>query len=140
MYQKKAPGTPRRHRHIGLYDYVMSSSSPQSSQFNTRLRKAREDKGLSQAQLAEKAGLQPSAVSHFEAGRRSPSFDNLRVLADALGVTTDHLLGRQPKPGVAGPVAEKLFRRAGEMSGRDLDILAEFAETLAKKHRSEGGS
>lgn len=116
----------------------MSPSSAPSSQFKDRLRKAREDKGLSQAQLADKTGLQPSAVSHFEAGRRSPSFDNLRVLADALGVTTDHLLGREQKAGFAGPVAEKLFRRAGQMSTRDLEILAEFADTLAKKNRGEG--
>ena len=116
----------------------MSSSTPPTSVFKDRLRKAREDNGLSQAQLAEKTGLQPSAVSHFEAGRRAPSFDNLRVLADALGVTTDHLLGREQKQGFAGPVAEKLFRRAGQMSTRDLEILAELADALAKKNRSEG--
>lgn len=116
----------------------MSPSRTPTSLFKDRLRKTREDKGLSQAQLAEKTGLQPSAISHFEAGRRSPSFDNLRVLADALGVTTDHLLGREQKVGFAGPVAEKLFRRAGQMSTRDLEILAEFADALAKKNRDEG--
>ncbi len=63
--------------------------------FGERLRKVRESKGLNQAQLAEKSGLQPSAVSHFELGRRSPSFDNLKRLADALSVTIDYLLGRQ---------------------------------------------
>ena len=113
-------------------------SSPAKPSFADRLRKAREDKGLSQAQLAEKSGMQPSAISHFEAGRRSPSFDNLRSLSDALGVSTDHLLGREQRVGVAGPVAEKLFRNAGQINSRDLEILAEFAESLAKKNRSEG--
>lgn len=116
----------------------MSMSSGTSSPFKDILRKTREEKGLSQAQLAEKTGLQPSAVSHFEAGRRSPSFDNLRVLADALQVSTDFLLGRVLTPTAAGPAAEKLFRRAGQMSHRDLEILAEFAETLARKSQSEG--
>jgi transcriptional regulator with XRE-family HTH domain len=50
-------------------------------------------RGLSQAQLAEKTGMQPSAIAHFEGGRRKPSFDNVRVLAGALNVTADHLLG-----------------------------------------------
>lgn len=95
---------------------------------------------MSQAQLAEKADLQPSAVSHFEAGRRSPSFDNLRALADALGVSTDYLLGREIKPGVAGPMAEKLFRKASEVSERDLELLAGFAEDMAKKNRTDGGN
>lgn len=137
--QKKASATSRRHRHEKLYAFVMSKSSTPSSEFKDRLRKAREEKGLSQAQLAEKTGLQPSAISHFEAGRRAPSFDNLRSLADALGITTDHLIGREQRGVAAGPVAEKLFRHAGEMTQRDLESLAEFAETLARKNRKEGG-
>lgn len=116
----------------------MSLSSLNSSSFKEALRKTREDKGLSQAQLAEKTGLQPSAISHFEAGRRAPSFDNLRVLADALQVSTDHLLCREQQMTAAGPAAEKLFRRAGEMNHRDLELLAEFAETLARKNQRKG--
>ena len=48
--------------------------------FEDRLRRSREEKGLSQAELAQKTGFQPSAISHFESGRRSPSFDNLKKL------------------------------------------------------------
>lgn len=109
----------------------MSMSSP-SSEFSDRLRQARERRGFSQAQLAEKAGLQPTAISHFENGRRSPSFDNLRALADALNVATDDLLGRSTKSTATGPAAEKLFRKASQLTNRDLEILAEFADTLGK--------
>lgn len=62
--------------------------------FGERLRRIREQKRLSQAELAEKTGLQPSAISHFESGRRRPSIDNLMRLADALFITTDIILGR----------------------------------------------
>jgi len=65
--------------------------------------------GLSQAELGQKAGLQPSAISHFESRRRSPSFDNLRRLADALSVTLDFLLGRESEARSAGPVAGACF-------------------------------
>ena len=65
----------------------MSMSSPPSAVFPERLRKAREYRGLSQGELATKAALQPSAISHFETGARKPSFDNLRLLADTLDVT-----------------------------------------------------
>src|SRR4051812_24916707 len=78
--------------------------------FADRLRTTREKKGLSQTDLAGKAGLQPSAVSHFETGRRAPSFDNLRRLADALDVSIDYLMGRAEEPESAGPRAQKLFR------------------------------
>src|SRR5580693_7155679 len=108
--------------------------------FGERLRSTRESKGLSQAELGQKAGLQPSAISHFESGRRSPSFDNLRKLADALNVTIDHLLGRETASGTAGPMAQKLFRNFEQMSAEDQDDLAKFAALLADKNRrrSEG--
>ena len=44
------------------------------------------------ANLADKTGLKPSAISHFERGRRLPSLKNLVKLADALGVTLDELV------------------------------------------------
>lgn len=104
-----------------------------SQQFPERLRSARQLRGYSQSELAEKASLQPSAVSHFETGRRAPSFENLKSLSVALDVTTDYLIGRTDEPSLTGSVAEKLFRHAGKMSHDDLDTLTNFAEMLAKK-------
>jgi transcriptional regulator with XRE-family HTH domain len=111
------------------------------SPFPGNLRKAREAKGLSQSELAEKSKFQPSAISHFEAGRRSPSFDNLRRLADALSVTIDYLLGRQTDPQPAGPAAEQLFRDFEQMTSKDQETLASFAKMLAEKNKErQGGS
>src|SRR5271157_2828944 len=104
-----------------------------SDLFPDRLRAARQLRELSQSDLAGKAGLQPSAVSHFETGRRAPSFDNLKALSEALQVTTDYLLGRVDEPGVMGATTDKLFRHAENMSSDDLDTLTGFAELLAKK-------
>ena len=113
----------------------MGPSSPPPKDFASLLRTAREQKGLSQAELATKAGLQPSAVSHFETGRRAPSFENLRALADALGVTTDYLIGRQEGAGAAGPVAEQMFRHLSKMSAADQETLAAMAKLLAAKNK-----
>jgi transcriptional regulator with XRE-family HTH domain len=104
-----------------------------SSKFPDRLRAARQLRNLSQSDLAEKSDLQPSAVSHFETGRRAPSFDNLKALSEALQVTTDYLLGRVDEPGVVGVMTDKLFRHAENMSRDDLDTLTGFAEMLTKK-------
>ena len=104
-----------------------------SSKFPDRLRAARQLRNLSQSDLAEKSDLQPSAVSHFETGRRAPSFDNLKALSEALQVTTDYLLGRVDEPGMVGVMTDKLFRHAENMSRDDLDTLTGFAEMLAKK-------
>ncbi len=102
------------------------------------LREIRESRGYSQSELAVKAGFQPSAISHFETGRRSPSFENLRRLADALNVTIDSLLGRSRKPEGAGPVADRLFRHFSQISAEDQDTVAEFAAMLAKKSKKKG--
>jgi len=101
--------------------------------FGDRLRTARELRKLSQSELAEKAKLQPSAVSHFETGRRAPSFQNLKALSDALKVTTDYLIGRSDEINVSNSVAVKLLRHAEKMSGEDLETLTRMAEMMAKK-------
>lgn len=68
----------------------------------TRLRYARLKRGLSQSELAEKAGLVPSWIAHFEAGRRLPSLENFRKICIALGVTADSLLGLRAAQGKGG--------------------------------------
>ena len=78
----------------------MSKSSTQET-FGARLRKRREDRELSQSDLARIAGLQPSAIAHFEADRRKPSFDNVRALAQALKVPADYLLGSSSQAATA---------------------------------------
>jgi transcriptional regulator with XRE-family HTH domain len=98
------------------------------------LRQVRESKKLSQTELAEKAGFQPSAISHFETGRRSPSFDNLSRLADTLSVSIDYLLGRDETHRSCGPAAEQLFRDFENMSAGDQETLAKFASMLAQKN------
>jgi transcriptional regulator with XRE-family HTH domain len=62
--------------------------------FRERLHAAREARGLSQGELATRAGVPPSSISHFETGSRMPSVGNLRRLANALDVSADFLLGR----------------------------------------------
>jgi len=105
-----------------------------AEEFQDRLRKAREAKGLSQTDLAARSGLEPSAVSHFETGRRQPSFANLKRLADALAVTIDYLVGRAEEPRGGGPAAEQLFRDFARLSAEDQDNLTRFAQLLAQKN------
>ena len=62
-------------------------STPQTDIFAKRLRQARKHLELSQEELAREAKLPLGTISHFESGSRKPSFDNLRRLADALGIT-----------------------------------------------------
>jgi transcriptional regulator with XRE-family HTH domain len=105
-------------------------------EFPEILRKTRDNKQLSQSDLAEKSGLQPSAISHFETGKRSPSFENLKKLADALAVSVDYLLGRAEEPKGSGPVVEQLFRDFSSMSSTDQESFTKFAAMLAEKNKA----
>lgn len=55
-------------------------------QFGKRLRVLREEKGWTQEELAEKAGMHFTYVGQIERGVRNPSLINLYKLARALGV------------------------------------------------------
>lgn len=112
------------------------ASSPPSAIFPERLRIAREYRGLTQGQLAERANLQPSAISHFETGARKPSFDNLRLLADTLDVTTDYLLGRVEEfKSLAG--ADKLHRHYENLQQEDRKFADELITLLASKSKNK---
>ena len=52
-----------------------------------KLIEQRIQKGLSQVDLAKKAGTKQSAISRFESGTSNPSLQFLYKIADALGVT-----------------------------------------------------
>lgn len=103
--------------------------------FCSRLREARELRDLSQSELAERAKLQPSAISHFESGTRKPSFDNLKRLANALEVTTDFLLGRSKSPGTHGNTADPLYRDIANLTADDRDILRCFIQALVNRNK-----
>lgn len=59
-----------------------------------RLRRAREDRGMTQAELEKACGRGPSWVTYFERGARQPSDGDLALIASVLGVTADQLAGR----------------------------------------------
>jgi transcriptional regulator with XRE-family HTH domain len=63
-----------------------------------RLRELRTQRGLTLAQVAERANLDISTLSRLESGKRRLALDHIPVLAGALGVTTDDLLGTTPQP------------------------------------------
>jgi predicted nucleotidyltransferase/DNA-binding XRE family transcriptional regulator len=77
------------------------------------LREARVSAGLSQAELAARAGVTQSVVSVYESGHRQPALPTLAALIHATG----HELDIQVRPLVAapgrlsGPLGRRLVRR-----------------------------
>ena len=54
----------------------------------------RNNKKLNQRQLAEKCGVTQQFIQMVESGKRTPSLNTAKKLAEALGVTIDDLIGK----------------------------------------------
>ena len=62
-----------------------------------RIAALRREKGWSQAELADRLGISPSAMGMYEQGRREPSAQTLVDMAREFGVSTDYLLTGKPE-------------------------------------------
>jgi len=111
----------------------MQGPSPSKGIFPRRLRAAREMRQLSQVELAERAGLQQAAVSHYESGARRPSLRNLRRLSEALEVTTDYLVGRSESPEPSPSPDEPLFQDFARLTAADRDLARQLVSQLARR-------
>lgn len=103
---------------------------PMSSQttFGARLREMRNSRDLTQSELARLAGMQPSAIAHFEADRRKPSFDNVRALSKALQVSSDLLLGSSE--------ATTAFRDEEKLTTTDRDVIQNLIDSMVKAKKT----
>lgn len=61
-------------------------------QVASRIRWARLERKMSQAELAAAVGIRPETVSRYENGKTSPSMVRLEAIAKALGVAVKDFL------------------------------------------------
>lgn len=58
-----------------------------------RIKELREEKSLSQKQLAEAIGLKHQTISHYENNRLEPNLETIEKLCNYFEVSADYLLG-----------------------------------------------
>lgn len=90
-----------------------------------QITEARERAGLTQAQLAERAGTAQSAISAYEAGRKQPSALTFVRLLAAAGTRLEAV---PAEPVRTASLAER------ERRGRILEQVIELAEALPARH------
>mgnify|MGYP004621404675 CR=1 FL=1 len=66
--------------------------------FSDRLILLRQEKDLTQVQVANGTGLTENSIQNYERGRRKPTYDALITLADYFDVSLDYLVGRSTNP------------------------------------------
>lgn len=112
-------------------------SIPNVSVFKSRLQQTRKLRELNQDELANKAGLPSTTISHFESGKRKPSFDNLRKLADALEVSLDYLMGRVDNISGNQSAEAEIFRDYENLTDDDRELARDFMSRLAKRNKEK---
>lgn len=106
--------------------------------FNERLKKIREDKGLTQEQLAKQSGISARMIQKYEYGVSRPRYDAAEKLAQALEIPISELLGEsdamiaqaREKYGAKGAKqAEELMNEVtglfagGDLAEEDMDVM-----------------
>jgi transcriptional regulator with XRE-family HTH domain len=86
----------------------------------TLIARCRTDAGLTQRQLAERAGTSAAAVCLYESGRRVPRVDTLTRLVAATGASL--VLRADPAPAIDV-----------EANGRALEAVLELADHLPRR-------
>lgn len=86
-----------------------------------RIRRKRQEKGLTQVEFAKKINLSASYYGHIERGTRTPSLETLILIANELMIGTDILLRDSLK--IRVPV-----ERNPLFSNRDLHLLREYLQ------------
>jgi transcriptional regulator with XRE-family HTH domain len=61
-------------------------------QFGGRIKKLRQEKGLTQEQFAILSGLHKNYIGMVERGERNPSLKNIEIIAKGLGISVSDLM------------------------------------------------
>lgn len=92
-----------------------------------RIRLYRQQKGLSQAELAEKSQVNNKSLSRYELGSSIPPADALKNIADALGVSSDALLNDETVS-IKDKDLLKKFEAIQEMNEEDKALVTRFLD------------
>lgn len=115
--------------------------------FSERLRTLRQEKGVSQAELAAAIGLGPSAISNYEQpGKRYPPLKTLKKLAEYFGCSVDYLIGRtnyrygtlQELEATWPNGLQILHRASKEATPEQKQLIMAIIKTILSQNRPEG--
>ncbi len=105
---------------------------------NERIRELREERNISQRQLADRLGFERYTVSNWEQGRTEPNVRQLTALADFFEVSTDYLMCRANELGIVEvtnalpPQQKELLGLFERMSQQDRNRIVDIAKVMLK--------
>lgn len=103
--------------------------------FNENLKQLLKERQMKQADLCRMTGIQTSLMSDYLGGKKSPTIGNAILIADALNISLDTLVGKNTLPEekeVPGVLAE-LYSAAKGLSVEEQSYLLDTIKAL-KRH------
>lgn len=97
------------------------------------IRNIRKEKGLSQVEVSQKAGIAVNSLRLYEADKRHPNLETLEKIADALGVSVMEFL---PKPSKSKEQQGKRLYEARTSKGMTIEELAEKTQISVETLRN----
>lgn len=105
--------------------------------FSDRLKELREEKGLTQIQLAEILNISKSAIANYESGLREPKNNRLwKKIASYFNVTVDYLMDIPDTPIILAADTASLDGKPIIIAGDTIDKTQQHRNALADKIRS----
>lgn len=101
-----------------------------------RIRLYRQQKGLSQAELAEKSTVNNKSLSRYELGSSIPPADALKNIADALGISADALLSDEVTT-VKDTELFKKFEIIQDMNEEDKAMINRFLDLTIRDYKAK---
>ena len=95
------------------------------------IKRIREERGITQEELAERLNVTRQAVSNWECGKTQPSIEMLNQLALTFEVSVEELIYGESKPAVVMPSATKTVKHVSE-SGVTLGSVLAVVISYAK--------
>jgi transcriptional regulator with XRE-family HTH domain len=112
-------------------------------EFGERLAALRRERGLTQASLAERAGVNVVQLRRYEAGNTEPTLGSIRRLAVALSVSSDALVFGDETRSAPTEELQLLFEAIVHLDDDERDHARVLLEALLARHeaaRSEEGA
>jgi len=103
-----------------------------ASALGKRVQRLRQKVGLSQEQLAERAGISPKNISELENGRGNPTLSSLEGLARALSISMAELFDLEHERSSPEEIRRELQSLINEVSDEDRKIFYRLLRGLTK--------
>jgi transcriptional regulator with XRE-family HTH domain len=128
---------PEMHPYYSGVPRHLAKPRPKQAARLVALRKAA---GLSQAELAKLVRVSPKTIGFWETSAIPPRSDVLPLLAQALGVRVENILGDQPveqrRPGPVGKL-QRVFDEVSKLPRRQQDKILEFLSPIVEQYKRE---